>query len=383
MRQQTIQSNKQGREKPRGSARKGPETRRQGRTSRLALAPSPSLTPVSSLIIPTIPKSIPRELRITSASAKAAKIVLSLLELGLVSEEDVLDGNAPHEVIASSFKRWMDQRNGDFKGHFELYLTLLDTLDEMGMSNKDLENVDVGEAIPAHGLKVAIEFRNAGFYTLKDKVEALEAAVPGLGEHALCILYAALHQTQFAVTPLWALDMARYEYWQGEDDEKSVLEEFEMNEEEYDGLTRALFDEQIPKKGSEPGLTLDAKNIGRIAKEKPQFVDLCTLLLEGEAIKKEYSSFIRTENILNENGDCNNVEYACLLCWQDGDPVCRILDDWGNYQMQMGTTSVTGFYFSHDTTAGIADLLRRIEVFLKYLSFGAKLLGLLGTREDG
>ena len=96
--------------------------------------------------------------------------------------------------------------------------------------------------LPTHGLKVAVYFRNPGFYTLREKVDALENDVPGLGEHALSMLYSVLHQTQFAVTPFWALDTARHEYWQGEDDEKDVIEEYLMNDEEYDGLTRAEFD---------------------------------------------------------------------------------------------------------------------------------------------
>ena len=47
----------------------------------------------------------------------------------------------------------------------------------------------------------------------------------------------------------------------------------------------------------------------------------------------------------------------------------------------MGTCDLTGIYFSHDSAEGIADLLRRIDGFLKYLSFGARLLELLGTKD--
>ena len=375
MREQAIRKNNQIDRKTLQCSRKRNARRRPNRHK-----PVVGFAPSTALIIPTIPALIPTSLTVTDASARAAKIVLSLFDMGLVSEIDLEGNSFPHELISTVLTRWLDERSRDFKGHFNLYLSMKDTLEEMGMSNEDLESVDVGEDIATHGLKVAVYFRNPGFYTLREKVDALENDVPGLGEHALSMLYSVLHQTQFAVTPCWALDTARYEYWQGEDDEKDVIEEYLMNDEEYDGLTRAEFDEQIPKLASEPGEKLSRAKIARIAKEYPRLAKLCMLLLEGETIRKEYKQFVWSENIF-DGGDCHNVEYGCLLSWQEGDPVCRILDDWGNYVYQMGTCDLTGIYFSHDSAEGIADLLRRIDGFLKYLSFGARLLEFLGTKE--
>lgn len=368
MRQQAIRQDQQSGRETSGRSRKGNERRWQNRKPRLAIAPSPTL------ILPKIPATIPETLTVTDASTRAAKIVLSLLDLGLVNEEDVRGGNLPHEVIASALTRWVEERSADLKQHFDLRLGLTDSMGNLGYSEEMLEQLHSEEPIPENSLKIAIYFGKANSYFLSEKVEALEKAAPGLGETALSRLYSALHQTMFAVTPCYALDEARHYYWMGEENEECAIEEMGEDEESYDGLKRSEFDEWIPAWAANPCEKLSRDQIEALA-QRPGLTEVCNLLLEND--ENDYPFFVWSES-LSEDG-YQNLEYGCFLSWRDGDPVGRIFDDWANYMMQIGTTDLTGVYFLEPTTEGIADALNRVEKYLKRLSWGAKLLTLLGT----
>lgn len=351
---------------------------------RLAFSASPALAS-----LPKFSPNIPHTLVLESADQRLATTALALIDLGIVSEEDSQAANVSG-VIESGLTRWMEKFTSGMS-HLFPDLSITDSYSNLDFSDGDIENGIDNKCIPEEGHEVifGIEFPKWRWGWMKNKFERLEGIQKGLAETALSALNSSLYRTGKPLTPNFALDCARYFYWQGEDDETELKAEYEENGEEWDEdeqVTKAGFDKEIPTFVSEPRQVLNKDDLmALVGHADPQVAITAQATLELLEIDDIWENPVFADSLLSDGG---GVLYpSTYMQWdEDGELMPRIIDDHLNYLYEISGTSYSVLFGCNNDPESLAKTMSQIELYMKRLAVSDRLMGQLadfqaGTRE--
>lgn len=247
----------------------------------------------------------------------------------------------------------------------------------------DLDQVkthfEVDGVDPVH---FAVSFRNWHWFTLKEKVEALEAKVEGLGETAIHWLDTHIQPLCTAVTPNFCLYAAQYSYWYGEDDESLYVEEClgeGEDPEDVDVYRRAQFDASFPKMAYEAGEKLDKNALqGLLSHPDGEVAALAAMLLEPEveAVDGSYLQQFADEHLPLSTP-------AICLAWSEGDDSVLIADDYMHLDNEGGNgTEYHSMWTVENTPAGFLKAKEAIETYVSRLKKIEDVLSIVATLND-
>lgn len=225
-------------------------------------------------------------------------------------------------------------------------------------------------------------------WTLERKWKALEARVPGLAAAALhAINHAGAHSFPL-YTPGHAEYWATYQWWRGEDDESSILDDYraELDDPKAkapdDMPTRAWFNKMLPPEVCRPSSRqLTGKRLARVAHRRSDLGEIARQVIdlaqECRASHRRKSEFTFTSQ--DDNG-FQGVGYSACLRWNTSDPMLRIYDDYTNEAANCeGVDDVFG-WFVMDAADDMPALLAELEHYFRIVRKIERLIPLIATR---
>lgn len=344
--------------------------------ARLADAPAPAL-----MGLPRIPAGIPKELVQSVNAMGSAKIALALLDAGLLSELDMVNGNRhPVALIESSFKRWFERVSAPLS-IFDLKLDMTDSVVNWESGFSDDEARSHFELAEAETVSFGVDFGAWDRFFLKHKVEEIEKVAPGLGKTAIERLESILYSSMFVVTPSFVEDAARYNYWGGSDDEGEYLAECCGSDEEREELlaemiTKADIQKLMPS--LETKLLCNDEIIAFTESTDTLVASVAAKLLEMDD-EEGYQRPVHADQISQDGSVCTDA--GVWLQWQPDDMTNRIMDDWYQYVMECGNLSMCVFWMFELTSEKIAVGMKNMERYISRLIWAEQLLMLIGTLE--
>lgn len=226
-------------------------------------------------------------------------------------------------------------------------------------------------------LSFAISFGNWHWFTLKERVEAIEAKVEGLGETAIHWLDRHIAPLCTAVYPNFTLYAAQYAYWYGEDDESVMLEEYGMDADDADVYRRADFDACFPKISYEASEKLDKDALqGLLSHPDSDVAALAAMLLEPEVAEGVGGACVHhfTED------HTAVLEPAICLAWCECDDSVRIADDFFNMEGECGGTDVHAMWTVENSAEGLMKARTTLEKYITELKKIENVLSIVAQR---
>jgi len=363
--------------KPVGCKRTAATKKRVLKTkTRLAITAPPAL-----IGLPRIPAYIPSELVFPVNSQESAKVALTMLDAGLLTEADIQDGNRhPVALVEKSFCRWADNIAAPLT-IFDLHFNLTDSVERWGYGFDDDRAREVKNLEDRNAILIGASYGSWWLIYLKEKVEAVEAVAPGLGKTALDMLFSVIHSSMFAVTPHFLMDEARHVYWGGMDSEAEYIEEYGLGADDADieamkaeMVTLAEVEKILP--ALEPP-TLDTAAIDALTKHGDPLVSSLAALLMQKDGDDGYDRPTHVDEISEDGTVCSDP--AVWLQWQEEDMSSRIADDWYEYVSQVGTSSINVFWMCELSPDKVSDCFANIDRYVKRLLWSEQIIKLLGT----
>lgn len=326
--------------------------------------------------LPILPASLPTEYVIPVGLQRSAEIALGMLDAGLLTHTD--PSLSPSMMVEQSMAEWFARITSDLNW-LEVNLAM----------SADHENLHYGlddDSIKSYfgiegdeALHFGVTFGGWHWFTLKEKVEALEAKVEGLGETAIHWLDKHIFPLCTAVTPNFTFYAAQHAYWYGEDDESTILEENE-GDEDTDIYRRADFDASFPKLSYEAGEKLDKAALqGLLSHPDREVASLAAMLLEPEVEDEVRGTYLQQF----ADDHLPVMEPAICLAWAEKDDSVQIVDDYFNYEMECGNgTDVHTMWAVENSAEGIAKAVILVEKFVTELKKIEAVLSLVATRND-
>lgn len=327
--------------------------------------------------LPLLPSHIPIEYVIPAGLIESASVALDMLDAGVLTHTS--KELSPAQMIEESMRTWFESITSDltiFMPHMEMTINL----EGLGF---DLNREDAYEAFNIEGedcLSFGVAYPDWQWFTLKDKIEALEAKVTGLGETAIDWLDAHLGPLCLGVTPNFTLHAAQHSQWMGEDDESVLLEEWGSDPETADIFTRAEFDAAFPKLAYEASKKLTAEVLsGLLSHPDREVVDLAAFLLE--AVDEDDTVQSIHPRTFSED-HLPTLYPAVCIAWEESDPTVRIVDDYFNYENECGGTDLHGLWAFPKNADGVLSARKSIEQYVTCLKKVEKLLSIIGTKSE-
>jgi len=325
-----------------------------------------------------LPDFIPTSFVVPTGLITSASVAMDFLNAGALTD---MDADLPSVMIQNSLIGWFGSLIADVK-HFAPHIFLTHRL--KGLDERlDIDNsLRCFETLSAKDdtLSFGIFYDEWAWFSLKEKIEALETKIPGLGETAISYMDGVLAQIGYPITPSRCLELASYHYWMGSDDEKDYLEEWGLNaeeEEEVEIFRRAEFDANFPVLSYNPSKKLDKEALQNLMSHPDREVaELASFLLtfdEGEGYSRPaYPS---------ECGDDHLPVTSPLVCvcWKEADATMRIADDAINAEMEYGGTTLHAFWLFPKNAEGIIAAKRQIGRYVDFLKWAENLFSFIGT----
>jgi len=324
-----------------------------------------------ALPLPAIPSTVPSRYEIRHDLKKTVQALLAFLDLGMVSETDLVEPcQSETEVLRRAFNRFIDQEGSGIT-LFSPRIVIADSLDEN-------EAPEPGEDIQFCFYSTSMESLFIG-----NRTAHIEKACPGLGETLLFQIEKALCATFYCVTPERCLDLARYIYWQGEDDERQVVEEMLAEGENPDTMEiyrRSDYLAHLPDWAAESREKLSTDRLREIACTRKGLVkDAAQAALD---LAEQHIEDYRPPHFDEFVGD--NIDPALYVRWSENDDVGRVFDDFYHYVIQSECTEMHGYLSSKPDTEGIGKALEDIRQFFRILRALEKAFSLIGEQiEEG
>ena len=285
------------------------------------------------LTLPGISPAIPAVMDFGTHGARHLRLALAMNRVGMV-EQDKLASLRPSRFNSKALRHliesnWMREVAPlfDFKV-ISAHATLIIPKDD----DEEWENTNKQ---PMCG--VVINANTPEWIAVGKTMEALEKARPGLGRKALDILDDVLCWFSMPFTPGGAYQMAQMLYWEGENDEKGVLERYaeegedasdvRKREELFDGIPDWAYAYQAkkPKK-------MDDRAFVRIAKKMADgpYGPLLSCLARLNALLAQDKRDLRC----NPSDEFQCTEPMVVLHWNNIDDLNRVFDDFWQYESQ-------------------------------------------------
>ncbi len=296
----------------------------------------PAVATVPVLALPQLSSHVP--LAVTSRSQTAANAALSrfLIDAGIVHEIDLPEGEPdPLKACERAIDAWIKRLIGPL--HCLHPRVAVNVLDEHRHY-----------PAPRDGKKTAYAYLdlywceyNENEWPVGERLEAMNAVMPGLGETVLQVLREQSCYVYPLFTPDIADDVCSYLYWQGEGDEAAALDMMCEEDDEADReamrdemVTRAMLDAAYPAwahrwlarsgKGGhrrKDGSAWRPCNLRRAAKT---LVDPKMRAIAADALAL---SSLPLDDSFRPDTDGEFVGFGAVLSWDEADVTTRIYDD--------------------------------------------------------
>ena len=327
------------------------------------------------------------------ATQKLASLGAVLAERKLLKREDCANGL--EQGVMKAVGQWLERSFGGFeffafKGHLfsDVYAACGETRESCedrwpGQNAKQMMAQAFGADLEASHVAIGLGGGNRDRFLVGDGVERLESLVPGLGWTALSEISAAgipFDLMEFG----WLEDAAKDCYWGGCDDEVEFYETFGEDIEDYEGLTRAIFDENVPLKRMH--------QFGRLTNAK-----LREVASSGIADASEVARLIlQSRRLMKVEPVCNMGELSAIfdwhisldptgiMGWKDFGVVERICDDYADlmYQGEPCLRDFTSIIYVPLTSGkALAELELKLRGSLRRLRCADKLLSVIAVKE--
>ncbi len=269
------------------------------------------------------------------ASAFWARFVLLLDDLGLINANDWTDANGDATQIGmSALTRWVNHRTESLQcvgANFQI----LGSAAECDVAEVQSALAERRIDQSAMHAVFALSDTEIRIFLLEEKISRLESLHPGLGQAALAEISRAGWRSLPVFAPMEMLYQATMLYWQGENDESSLIEEMRLQ-----GMTDAeIADEDIITRqylqGDMPAFVLEPKEVGATA--------LRAYRTANDAWAREVVAAIESLRRIRKTGleffpatgmDAEILSAGCVLRWNQSDHVVRVFDDLHNYWYQ-------------------------------------------------
>jgi len=348
----------------------------EGANSLVQLA---GFAPPALTSLPVIHSHIPAHYVISAGVVESASVALDMLDAGLLT---VTTGNLPAKMVENSMRAWFQSITKDLTS-FRPHLVMTNNM------NCLIDNLEEGSAEEKFDLKgdknlsFGISFSEWEWFSLKAKIEAFEAAVPGLGETAICRMDDVLSPICQPVTPNFTFFAVQQSSWQGEDNEATVLEEYADCGEDPDDLeiiTRADFDVSFPKMSYEATKRLDSDALSSLLSHSdPKVAELAALLLEVDSVDS-YIKPIWPQGVAEDH--LPTLYPAVCVAWSPDDLTVQIVDNYFNYECENGGTEFHTLWMFPQSAEGIVSAQQNIGEYVKRLLWVEKLLSKIATLEN-
>ncbi len=285
------------------------------------------------LTLPDISPAIPAVMDFGTHGERHLRLALAMNRVGMVEQGQIaslrpsrFDSKALRHLIESN---WMREVAPLFD------FTVISAHATLIIPKDDDEEWVSAETQPMCG--VIINANAPGWIAVGKTMEALEKAMPGLGRKALDILDDVLSWFCMPFTPGGAYQMAQMLYWDGEDDEKGVLERYAAEGEDvsdvwkrneiFDGVPDWAYDYQAkkPKK-------LDDRAFARIAKKMA--TGPYGPLLSSLARLNALLSLDKRDLRCSPPDEFQCTEPMVVLHWNEIDSLSRVFDDFWQFESQ-------------------------------------------------
>lgn len=313
-----------------------------------------------ALSLPSL-TGIPHALTVETGSRMAARAALSFLELGLLTDADARRDVSVALLVAIALERWLKPRIAGLR----ICPVRLHATDEHETTG--VEIIWTSETIT----ELAYTF------TLAGAVNALQRAHPGLGETALWHLQLAWwYAPGRPFLPSHARDLAEQWIWQGEPDERAVIEELKAQGEhpaDIDVLTSAQLDRIIPTWAQRPTRRVKQRELARIARRHPRSLSgkVAALCLEIAEFQSAHKSALRNVCSWPDWSESGPLGYSVFARWTPVDPCAQLVD----YEYDMGSQDGADAIFGADAVAPDRKSIRR------WMDNAAHAITLLGLAE--
>lgn len=333
------------------------------------------------LALPRLDPAIPLRLVPKAARHRGARLAKVLVDAGLINA-DTLPARVGTDLVATCREALTAWLNGQLSG-----LRCLRPLFSLSLG----ESTE-GEPVTLHG-QIAW-YGGGGTWCVGAALECLEDLHPRLGQTVLYVIEAQSWRTLPLFSASTALDVARDNYWYGEESEEVALDEScgddeAQREDMRSGMvTRALFDATFPEwalRGGAPCRPLRPRTLAAIAR-RAGCAQVRSVIDDVRALARiRLPDCARQEQEREQEQEQEGyfIGFAGLLAWSPDDPVTpRVADD---FEQMVGQS---GEYYEESGTrnldlGGPADLRAWVKDMAPWFEAVRLIDGLIFKLSDG
>lgn len=353
-------------------------TRDRKRTAKApicAAVPQPAATPIRcnyGLTLPKLPSSVPASYTIQENAVESSLNLLTFVDAGLISEEDVPEKwQANDTIIGDAINRWAAKQSSKLN-LFDMRIVYSESLGQL-IINSEIDQEELIKACDADPEQKTI---NIGIYAnswdeifIGKKMEELEASVPGFGKTVMAHLSRETSSTtMYCVTPQEVFGMCTHLYWMGDNSEEEMLEELlsqmgagEEFEAEKEGIIKKsdLY-ASMPEWSVECETLFTVDQIRELATDDGSLVAQVAKALLPIAENKGKHEMLHSVPIMD-----NHISPALLIRWNELDMTTQVYDDYNAYLCESDESNDIHRYFitNHDPDQ-LKDTFECIEKFI-------------------
>ncbi len=346
-------------------------------------AAAPLTRPSFGLSLPKLPSSIPASHTVQAGALESCLDLLTFIDAGLVLETDIPEAWNCNDTIFQSVLDRFTAKHSDALSIFDMKVIYSESLDDL-ITDEEVEKNDLIKICGGNPEQKTINF---GIYTnsweeifIGKKIEELEKKIPGFGRTVIGLITRATYEkSMYCVTPAETYGMCQMNYWMGEEDESSILEEMigEMDAEEFEEQSLDVFKKSdlyahMPEWAVEYGTLMSIEQIQELTTHKDEFVaQVASALLpisEKDKDKDHHSVGI----------SMNHASPALLIRWNDQDATTQIYDDYYRYICESDCTNdIHRFFISNNDPEQLKSLFDALGNYINYTASVEKLLRLV------
>lgn len=289
----------------------------------------------SALALPRLGEAVPRKLvpgRLGAANAAITRFLLDARAFGEADVPTAFDDSM--RACEQALSRWIARQIGPLRClRPSFHMQVLDNHgDYVGLHRGG----DRSE-FPTYGA-VEISWSEASVqeWPVGERLQALEAACPGLGATVLHVLHRQSLRAYPLFTPEVARDVVSWVYWYGEEDEETALDmmcgedDAERDAARAEMVSRDLLDDAFPEWARTwPGRRVRDTGHGGwqtidLRRAMPGVADprLRSIVADAIALAR-----LRIEDAFRCDCDGEFVGFGAVLSWSESDLTTRVFDD--------------------------------------------------------